>query len=327
MISVSTGSFGQSVYNADSTTCDYPSCAVVIAFSGLRLRESPGTASKTLLTIPFASKVALIPDPAATQNSAEENFLDADSIAGNWVKVNYQGKTGYVFNAYLGDGILKLDKPSYLIMEDAAGCWSDAYASREYHYYGLFLDKSRQNATLKAIKPVFHTTYDAYNGTSMHASGKERPFFMVVTREPLAEDGPIKRHHFFSKIGFEEAGEEAYQMISNDSILPAVRIPESNWEVSCINQKISDSNYTYEAKVLQLKDRATGKKQIIIDETYYLHEARIIWCGDLDRDGIQDFMLMGSSEHSGFCALFLSRKAGKGKLMRLAGIYSWEDCC
>jgi len=321
--------FKQSNSDEYAVYCDDPTCAVVLAFSGLRLRESPGTASKILTTIPFASKVTLMQDAIeARQNWADDYQFDTDSIAGYWVRILYQGKTGYVFDAYLGDGIIRMNQPSYLIMEDQAGCWSDAYASKEYHYYGVFLDESKQQATLKTIKPVFHSEHYGFDAISMHAVGKERPYFMLATREPLAEDGPINRHHFFSKIHFSEQKDNPNQVLKKDSIFQTVRIPESNWELSCLKQKIQDSNPPYYVNVVQLKDRTTGQKQIILDKSYYLTTARMIWCGDLDRDGIQDFMLTGGDEEEiFFCALFLSRNAGKGKLMRLAGIYYWRDCC
>jgi hypothetical protein len=327
LIALSTTTFAQSDSDEYSAISYDPTNAFVLALSGLRLREFPGTASKILTTIPFASKVTLMRDPTLARNEDDGYLFDADSIRGNWVSVKYQDKTGYVFDAYLGNQIYKMNKASYLIMPDAAGCWSDAYASKVYHYYGVYLDKSKQQASLKTIKPVFHSDHDEFEAISMHAPGKERPYFMLATREPLAEDGPINRHHFFSKIDFDERIDDPNQVLKNDSILHSVRIPDSNWELSCVKQKEQDSNPPYYGKVVQLKDRNTGQKQIILDKSYFLTTARMVWCGDLDRDGIQDFLLMAGGEESGFCALFLSRNAGKGKLMRLAGMYWWGDCC
>ncbi len=328
LIAFSTATFAQSDSEEYSAISDDPTSAFVLAFSGLRLREFPGTASKVLTTIPFASKVTLMRDPTLSRSEDDGYLFDADSIRGNWVSVKYQGKTGYVFDAYLGNGIRKMNKASYLIMEDAAWCWSDAYASKAYHYYGVFLDKSKQHASLKTIKPVFHSDHDEHESISMHASGKERPYFMLATREPLAEDGLINRFHFCSKLEDYRPKDASFQVLRNDSILHAVRIQESNWELSCVKQKVQDSNPSYYEKVIQLKDRNTGQKQIIVDKNYVMSEAYMAWCADLDRDGVQDFMLSLSDEESGSClVLFLSRNAGKGKLMRLAGIYWWGDCC
>jgi hypothetical protein len=327
LIALSTATFAQSDSDEYSAISYDPTNAFVLALSGLRLREFPGTASKILTTIPFASKVTLMRDPTLARNEDDGYLFDADSIRGNWVSVKYQGKTGYVFDAYLGNQIHKMNKASYLILEDDAWCWSDAYASKEYHYYGIFLDKNRQQATLKTIKPVFHSNHEDFEAISMHAPGKERPYFMLATREPLAEDGPVNRHHFFSKLNDDYEKDDKNQVLKYDSILHTVRIPESNWELSCVKQKEEDSNPPHYKKAVQLKDRITGQKQIILDKSYNLSTVYLVWCGDLDRDGIQDFMLRGGNEESGLCALFLSRNAGKGKLMRLAGIYWRWDCC
>jgi hypothetical protein len=290
------------------------------------MRESPEFSGKVLATIPFGSKVKVFPNAADSNFVYDNHLFDSDSISGNWVKVVFLGKTGFVFDAYLGYGIRKMDKSMKLIMEDAAGCWSDAYASKAYYYYGVFLGKDRKTASIKIIRPVFHTTREEVTGTSMHASGKERPFFILVTKEPLAEEGPVKRFSFTTKIAFEDPKEGNFGLIRYGNLLPPVRIPEGNWEITGLNQKKTGGDPVYDENVIQLKDFKSGQIQVILDASYGIHNARVVWCGDLDRDGIQDLMIMCDNGQEGFCALFLSRNAPKGKLMLLADIYYWGAC-
>ncbi len=60
----------------------------------LSLREQPGKESKLLAKIPFKGKVTLLEQTGKTE-------LMDDGIAGNWAKVRYDNKTGYVFGGYL----------------------------------------------------------------------------------------------------------------------------------------------------------------------------------------------------------------------------------
>lgn len=65
----------------------------VIAFSGLKLRAEPNVSGKLLKVIPFGQKVE-------TLDTLEETYT-IEWIQGNWTKVKYEGKTGYVFDGFL----------------------------------------------------------------------------------------------------------------------------------------------------------------------------------------------------------------------------------
>ncbi len=67
----------------------------VLATSGLRLRDAPS--GKTVLaTLPYGAKV--IAGETAPYPPAEK----IDGLAGSWIKATYKGKSGYVFDGYLG---------------------------------------------------------------------------------------------------------------------------------------------------------------------------------------------------------------------------------
>lgn len=76
------------------------------AVSGLKLKERPAVNSKRIAGIPFGEKVRVVEDtvPAVafvqlTCKSRPEK--QCFSLKGNWLKVEYAGKTGYVFDFYL----------------------------------------------------------------------------------------------------------------------------------------------------------------------------------------------------------------------------------
>ena len=65
----------------------------VLAVSGLNLRESPDLNGKVVAKVPFGQKVKFLED------TGQE--LTVGNLSGHWTKVQYQGKVGYLFDAYL----------------------------------------------------------------------------------------------------------------------------------------------------------------------------------------------------------------------------------
>ncbi len=71
----------------------------VMALSGLRMRATPELKGKTILTIPYDAAVEQV-------DNGDYGILEVEEIKdfvvkGNWMKVRYEGKEGYVFNGYL----------------------------------------------------------------------------------------------------------------------------------------------------------------------------------------------------------------------------------
>ncbi len=67
---------------------------------GLNLREKPSSKSPSLVIIPIGEKV-LIKKQLLRKLNLHVNFASIRTIKGYWVKVNYKGQTGYVFDGYL----------------------------------------------------------------------------------------------------------------------------------------------------------------------------------------------------------------------------------
>lgn len=302
------------------TSCESADCGIVLALSGLRLREMPSFDSKTIVTIPFAAKVER-KDIHPKDGEYDNPLYSPDSIPGWWEKIIWKGKTGYAFNAFLGEGIKKMDRDFYLLFEDAAACWSDAYASLEYHYYGLFLSKDGTKSEIKRIKPSFISFYgeDGGGGTIISADEKSESVFLFATKAPFAEDGPVKMHKMFPR--WPQKDQTDNIIFRYETKYNSIHIPNSNFELSAFRRTADASELS-----IYLKDRATGKTQLLIEE-FGLESAQLSWCGDLDRDGVQDFLITGSGSHSGYSFLYLSRNAGKGKITKRAGMYIWGDCC
>ncbi len=68
----------------------------VVAYSGLNLRETPDNNASAILTIPYGKIVTVLPFDQICVTIQE-----IDYARGSWVKVNFEGQTGYVFDGFL----------------------------------------------------------------------------------------------------------------------------------------------------------------------------------------------------------------------------------
>ena len=76
----------------------------VMAPSGLTLRAHPDMHSKSLGIVEYGSQLTIINQPDSTQHSQKINW-----VSGHWVKVEFEGVHGYMFDGYLSD----LPMPTY----------------------------------------------------------------------------------------------------------------------------------------------------------------------------------------------------------------------
>jgi hypothetical protein len=295
---------------------DGEACAVVIAFSGLKIRKTPSFDGKILGIAPFGSKV----EPFEPNFNPRTLVYTQDNISGHWERIRYAKLEGYVFSAFLGDEIMKIKDKYTLILEDEAACWNDCYASLSstYNYYAVLMNKDSSNSELKKFTPSFYNQ----GAISMSCPDKRTSRFILITKDEIVE-GPIaasqKRAMVCGKMQKNSYNESPYKT-------QKVKIPETSWVLEC--QEIFNKKWNSTQSILFLKDTKTGIKQQLSAQSENCKEAVLIWCGDLDRDGIMDFMLsMGDGEESSGIYLFLSQDAPQGKLVKPAGHYHHYDCC
>lgn len=70
----------------------------VVANSGLTLRMEPTANSESLGIVEFGSSVEVLNQPDSIQKYEKLNWVE-----GNWIYVDYDGVTGYMFDGYLSD--------------------------------------------------------------------------------------------------------------------------------------------------------------------------------------------------------------------------------
>ncbi|MDN3579455.1 SH3 domain-containing protein [Mucilaginibacter flavus] len=72
---------------------------------GVQLKASPSEKSKTIATLPYGTSVNTIketsPQKSFTVDFKSDAFKKPYKLKGQWVKVDFNGKTGYVFDGFL----------------------------------------------------------------------------------------------------------------------------------------------------------------------------------------------------------------------------------
>jgi len=99
----------------------------VWAIKGLALKQQPAMSAKTILTIAYGQPVNVIDAKFfGTATMPVKNNSLIKTLKGNWIKVSYKGKQGYVFDAYL----LKI--PPFLIDQFGVSESEEDYLKRNY---------------------------------------------------------------------------------------------------------------------------------------------------------------------------------------------------
>lgn len=70
-----------------------PEIQYVIAKSGLWMRETPETTGKQVVLVPYNSKIKFI--------EQKNDFVKIGNISGKWKRIEYSGKTGWIFGGFI----------------------------------------------------------------------------------------------------------------------------------------------------------------------------------------------------------------------------------
>jgi hypothetical protein len=294
------------VLHAQYMTSDDPLDQFVVAFSGIKLREQPDFDSRTIVVLPFGSKVKLT-EPFGYET---RNICSKDSVFGSFQKAIANGKTGYVFTAYLSKAYYQLDQPIHLF---ESYCLNDCDApmiSNQYTYYTVNVDPLTNRAWVKKELPVIYFGDACFKNSAQIA-------FSIATKLPFTSEGEIN-NSTGSCLTYEQIQKS---IVTNTPM----RIPHSSFELVC--KETMDPEAEQIIKTLWCIEKGTNKKQPLNDKLRWHDQYALVWYGDLDRDGHQDFIISGRGDHAETWSIYLSRDYLKQKEMKPSAVYNAADCC
>lgn len=132
----------------------------VLAPSGLRLRSAASSSAPVVSTIPYGAAVFA---PWMDGTAIEE---EVDSIKGHWIKAEYQGKSGYIFDGYL----------SSLPAPTAKDTTLEAYAKAHFKKVGNAIEYA-----IDGEEDYYETTITYYARGRFLVSYQEEGFYESFT--------------------------------------------------------------------------------------------------------------------------------------------------
>ncbi len=304
--------------SAKAQSQEYPikQQVVVIAESGLNLRSEPNKNAKILVKMPYFSNVQIIGKDTYGIDTAEviqSTGVNPQIVKGQWVKIKYQGYKGYALNSYLFTrSKRKLEagiNESYVLLMPGWGCNDNLVDKRKYNWYGAYGTDNGIKLKKVNFQYINDPTSMTYHGIII--KDKIEPRFIV---------GSIKKLE-----------EEIYSGNSNIPMISYQLFQKEYTDTTIVFGKtiIFDSYQKDGEDPVNFTCIRQGNQEQILstpkNEFGYLPR-HLIWEGDLDGDGLIDYILQ-IGEKSAQTVLFLSSERKKGELVRAVASFYSGYCC
>jgi len=296
-----------------------PGFNVVVAPSGLKLRDAPSLKSKVIKVIPYHGKVVYLdqsPHGVDTvgqlsdfprMSYQESNYAKAYKdrpIVGSWVHVRYQEKEGYAYNPYLGPEASGTQKRGFFLISPGENCGDQFYALDQFYTYGVYSNGRKTWTEVVEASYVVQTEGVGFLAPILTTNRNKDLHYVIGSRKAMSM--PLQKWSMFSPYSLVEINET---------------------EAGLPNVVVSDSVFS-KKEILKMAfffDQKTGRKQKI-DNASYGNDYKIIGQGDLDGDGRTDILLEFRNEGL-IRRLYLSTLAAEGDIYGLAAEESFGPCC
>ncbi len=233
---------------------------VVISTAGLHLRENPTSKSTSLKLVSYGSRVKIIGDKEFGSDSIR--LANDKKIICKWKKVNYQGQEGFMFRPYL-ISIRKNTFPAKRINDQfglwygEGTCFNNFQYDERLNWFAIGKDKNEKIISQK-VRPNYYWEKGAIVDNIMLETNLDiQPEFLIGKKGDLKIDSEVQ----FNKISIDGFQEE---------------------------RKINDQMYY---------DKKDGSLIYCYEnrEVYFnypdLRIEGILWRGDLNEDGVEDFII------------------------------------
>lgn len=298
-------------------------CTTVIAVNGLNIRENPSKSSKIIDKIPFGYKIKYLSQYSFGIDTIKDYSKLGGRYAreqdykfiGKWAKINYNGKIGYVLDAYLFyDGqtnkVNREDNREYALLYSYNACYTNMYTPSKFIWYGLFKDEKGIFLLKKVKINYFSTENENFGGKDLGVSvGNDKGLWVIIgSKKPMRE-------------GVRNCIDIDKMRENDDNILDKNKL--KTFGIERLSDNPQDKNY-YEFivkngnKIQSLNTSVKGRE--------YYPLTHIDFIGDIDGDNKMDYIL-GSDGEEGYDILFLSsERRGNNIVEPVAYFYSFYCC-
>jgi len=271
----------------------------ISAKSGLKLRKGQRVASKMIALIPFQHEIKV-----CYENTKPETI---DGIQGKWVKVFWEEKEGYVFDAYIEPKKEDFSIALYNAEMDLINVWHQTSFSSDQEPWGLFGIPNEQDFQLRKVKLA------KVENTDLHkpAEDEEIPIW-IFSKWETTQGRTIKGKEINRMIFLGEKVNVNHGTIYGDGILNK----EDSIKVEGFTINPYELRFQYREGD-QIHDQLLLKMKCMggMSETYgYEAKAVVNFIGDLDGDTQDDILITFQTTYKGWnYGLFSTRYASKGK--------------
>ena len=274
-----------------------------MAVNGLNLRESPSLKGIVIASIPFLDKVKLVQeadtyeDTVGTVSFGGYNDF-TQQIIGEWVKVQYQKKEGYVFNAYLMSEYFEEssqgEDSQYALSFPGTNCYENVHRNKDIRWKGVF--KNGNSYEVKEVNLEYYMSFDEMGQWyGVTTDSNDSLLFMLGAVEDKFPNGQIAGR--YRDYGMEFDYSKRSSTVENMTL-----------------HLLEDEAY------LSISE---GNQQQKIESHGVVF---ILWKGDLDGDGKTDYIFT-IGEKSSSTVLFLSSEAEEGQIVNPVASYFSGYCC
>lgn len=282
----------------------------VISTNGVNLRDTPSLKGNKISSIPFGEIVKVIDNQSYGIDTIGSKifYCNVDSsscpipIIGNWVKVSFNNKIGFLYDAYIYEYTDYIHRSisntsnfnkDFVLLFHGSWCNYNYWYDSNLNWYGMYSKNSK--FYLKKIDVSFYR--DRVNElTDMGISSNENKnlLFIIGSKNELKTDlrNGMYSRSFFSN-NFNNFAELDYSMEENKPIL-------------------------------ELNIGKKAQKMNEIDD-YTLYPSGVIWKGDIDGDNKNDYIIH-YGEKEGRSILYLSTRLNN-ELIKPVSIFYSGYCC
>jgi len=298
-------------------------CTTVIAVNGLNIREKPSKNSRIIDKIPFGEKIKYLSKYSFGIETIKDypnvgNCLykkkDTYIFIGNWVKVIYKEKIGFVLDAYLfydkqADYVKSENNQEYALLYSYNACYANIYTPSKFIWYGLFKDKNGSFLLKKVNINYFSTIDKEFDRKNFGVSvGNDNGLLLIIgSKKPLKE-------------GLRKCIDLNKMREDNNNEFDEKKLKDYGIEKETIKEQFG---FHYQYRVNK------GKKTQILSSVYGKEDygfTHIEFIGDIDGDNEMDYIL-GTDAEQGYDILFLSSEKKAGNIVEPVAYFYNCYCC